>query len=175
MSHDSSNSPRSKRLQLISDHCCTRSSECRKPYSRSAETVSTGREAEPVRADVKGTQHLSGPGRAGLTGGPAAGRAAARAGAMAKLLSCVLGPRLYKIYRERDSERAPSSVPGTPTSVTNPHSSSWVSRFSPGYKNSTAQTPLRPLLPRSTHYWKSGETACQASFPQSLCSLCFLG
>ncbi|XP_036726243.1 phosphatidylserine lipase ABHD16A isoform X2 [Balaenoptera acutorostrata] len=48
---------------------------------------------------------------------------------MAKLLSCVLGPRLYKIYRERDSERAPSSVPGTPTSVTNPPSSSWASVF----------------------------------------------
>ncbi|XP_057556320.1 phosphatidylserine lipase ABHD16A isoform X2 [Hippopotamus amphibius kiboko] len=48
---------------------------------------------------------------------------------MAKLLSCVLGPRLYKIYRERASERAPSSVPGTPTSVTNPPSSSWASVF----------------------------------------------
>ncbi|EHB16065.1 Protein BAT5 [Heterocephalus glaber] len=48
---------------------------------------------------------------------------------MAKLLSCVLGPRLYKIYRERDSERAPSSVPETPTSVTNPPSSSWASAF----------------------------------------------
>nr|XP_058932286.1 phosphatidylserine lipase ABHD16A isoform X2 [Kogia breviceps] len=48
---------------------------------------------------------------------------------MAKLLSCVLGPRLYKIYRERDSERAPSSIPGTPTSVTNPPSSSWASVF----------------------------------------------
>uniref|UniRef100_A0A9L0K8H6 Uncharacterized protein n=1 Tax=Equus asinus TaxID=9793 RepID=A0A9L0K8H6_EQUAS len=45
---------------------------------------------------------------------------------MAKLLSCVLGPRLYKIYRERDSERAPSGVPETPTSVTTPTSSSWV-------------------------------------------------
>uniref|UniRef100_A0AC11E6R2 Abhydrolase domain containing 16A, phospholipase n=1 Tax=Ovis aries TaxID=9940 RepID=A0AC11E6R2_SHEEP len=50
---------------------------------------------------------------------------------MAKLLSCVLGPRLYKIYRERDSERAPSSVPGTPTSVTNPHSSSWDTYYQP--------------------------------------------
>uniref|UniRef100_G1TMM5 Phosphatidylserine lipase ABHD16A n=1 Tax=Oryctolagus cuniculus TaxID=9986 RepID=G1TMM5_RABIT len=48
---------------------------------------------------------------------------------MAKLLSCVLGPRLYKIYRERDSERAPSSAPETPTSVTNPPSSSWASVF----------------------------------------------
>ncbi|XP_027459632.1 phosphatidylserine lipase ABHD16A isoform X4 [Zalophus californianus] len=45
---------------------------------------------------------------------------------MAKLLSCVLGPRLYKIYRERDSERAPSGVPETPTSVTTPPSSSWA-------------------------------------------------
>ncbi|XP_036726244.1 phosphatidylserine lipase ABHD16A isoform X3 [Balaenoptera musculus] len=50
---------------------------------------------------------------------------------MAKLLSCVLGPRLYKIYRERDSERAPSSVPGTPTSVTNPPSSSWDTYYQP--------------------------------------------
>lgn len=50
---------------------------------------------------------------------------------MAKLLSCVLGPRLYKIYRERDSERAPSNVPETPTSVTNPPASSWVSRVPP--------------------------------------------
>nr|XP_044632201.1 phosphatidylserine lipase ABHD16A isoform X2 [Equus asinus] len=48
---------------------------------------------------------------------------------MAKLLSCVLGPRLYKIYRERDSERAPSGVPETPTSVTTPTSSSWASVF----------------------------------------------
>uniref|UniRef100_A0A673T2M1 Phosphatidylserine lipase ABHD16A n=1 Tax=Suricata suricatta TaxID=37032 RepID=A0A673T2M1_SURSU len=48
---------------------------------------------------------------------------------MAKLLSCVLGPRLYKIYRERDSERAPSGVPETPTSVTTPPSSSWASVF----------------------------------------------
>uniref|UniRef100_A0A7N9ICI7 Phosphatidylserine lipase ABHD16A n=1 Tax=Macaca fascicularis TaxID=9541 RepID=A0A7N9ICI7_MACFA len=48
---------------------------------------------------------------------------------MAKLLSCVLGPRLYKIYRERDSERAPASVPETPTAVTAPHSSSWASVF----------------------------------------------
>nr|XP_035964178.1 phosphatidylserine lipase ABHD16A isoform X2 [Halichoerus grypus] len=48
---------------------------------------------------------------------------------MAKLLSCVLGPRLYKIYRERDSERAPSGVPETPTSVTTPSSSSWASVF----------------------------------------------
>nr|XP_020032189.1 protein ABHD16A isoform X3 [Castor canadensis] len=50
---------------------------------------------------------------------------------MAKLLSCVLGPRLYKIYRERDSERAPSSVPETPTSVTNPSSSSWDTYYQP--------------------------------------------
>ncbi|XP_004847033.1 protein ABHD16A isoform X1 [Heterocephalus glaber] len=50
---------------------------------------------------------------------------------MAKLLSCVLGPRLYKIYRERDSERAPSSVPETPTSVTNPPSSSWDTYYQP--------------------------------------------
>ncbi|KAF6363977.1 abhydrolase domain containing 16A, phospholipase [Rhinolophus ferrumequinum] len=50
---------------------------------------------------------------------------------MAKLLSCVLGPRLYKIYRERDSERAPSSVSETPTSVTTPHSSSWDTYYQP--------------------------------------------
>ncbi|KAM5287278.1 phosphatidylserine lipase ABHD16A isoform 2-T2 [Hipposideros larvatus] len=48
---------------------------------------------------------------------------------MAKLLSCVLGPRLYKIYRERDSERAPSGVSETPTSVTTHPSSSWASVF----------------------------------------------
>ncbi|XP_027459630.1 phosphatidylserine lipase ABHD16A isoform X2 [Zalophus californianus] len=50
---------------------------------------------------------------------------------MAKLLSCVLGPRLYKIYRERDSERAPSGVPETPTSVTTPPSSSWDTYYQP--------------------------------------------
>nr|XP_055186138.1 phosphatidylserine lipase ABHD16A isoform X3 [Nyctereutes procyonoides] len=50
---------------------------------------------------------------------------------MAKLLSCVLGPRLYKIYRERDSERAPSGVPETPTSVTAPPSSSWDTYYQP--------------------------------------------
>ncbi|KAI2541643.1 ABHD16A isoform 15 [Pan troglodytes] len=50
---------------------------------------------------------------------------------MAKLLSCVLGPRLYKIYRERDSERAPASVPETPTAVTAPHSSSWDTYYQP--------------------------------------------
>uniref|UniRef100_F7BM46 Phosphatidylserine lipase ABHD16A n=1 Tax=Equus caballus TaxID=9796 RepID=F7BM46_HORSE len=50
---------------------------------------------------------------------------------MAKLLSCVLGPRLYKIYRERDSERAPSGVPETPTSVTTPTSSSWETYYQP--------------------------------------------
>ncbi|XP_035964179.2 phosphatidylserine lipase ABHD16A isoform X3 [Halichoerus grypus] len=50
---------------------------------------------------------------------------------MAKLLSCVLGPRLYKIYRERDSERAPSGVPETPTSVTTPSSSSWDTYYQP--------------------------------------------
>ncbi|XP_008573274.1 PREDICTED: abhydrolase domain-containing protein 16A isoform X4 [Galeopterus variegatus] len=50
---------------------------------------------------------------------------------MAKLLSCVLGPRLYKIYRERDSERAQSSVPETPTSVTSPSSSSWDTYYQP--------------------------------------------
>lgn len=52
--------------------------------------------------------------------------------AMAKLLSCVLGPRLYKIYRERDTDRAASSVPETPTAVPAPSSSSWVSRVPPG-------------------------------------------
>lgn len=46
---------------------------------------------------------------------------------MAKLLSCVLGPRLYKIYRERDTDRAVSSVPETPTAVPAASSSSWVS------------------------------------------------
>uniref|UniRef100_A0A5G2QI93 Abhydrolase domain containing 16A, phospholipase n=1 Tax=Sus scrofa TaxID=9823 RepID=A0A5G2QI93_PIG len=50
---------------------------------------------------------------------------------MAKLLSCVLGPRLYKIYRERDSERAASGVPGTPTSVTTASSSSWDTYYQP--------------------------------------------
>ncbi|KAM9233403.1 phosphatidylserine lipase ABHD16A isoform 4-T4 [Dugong dugon] len=50
---------------------------------------------------------------------------------MAKLLSCVLGPRLYKIYRERDSERTPSGVPEPPTTVTTPSSSSWDTYYQP--------------------------------------------
>lgn len=80
---------------------------------------------------------------AGLAGN-CSRRAAARAGAMAKLLSCVLGPRLYKIYRERDSERAPSGVPETPASVTAPPPSSWVSRALPPWRHGTARAPLRP-------------------------------
>ncbi|XP_036212240.1 phosphatidylserine lipase ABHD16A isoform X2 [Myotis myotis] len=51
---------------------------------------------------------------------------------MAKLLSCVLGPRLYKIYRERDSERARSGAPETPASVTAPAPSSWCPWVPPG-------------------------------------------
>nr|KAF6276485.1 abhydrolase domain containing 16A, phospholipase [Myotis myotis] len=50
---------------------------------------------------------------------------------MAKLLSCVLGPRLYKIYRERDSERARSGAPETPASVTAPAPSSWDTYYQP--------------------------------------------
>ncbi|EPQ03735.1 Abhydrolase domain-containing protein 16A [Myotis brandtii] len=50
---------------------------------------------------------------------------------MAKLLSCVLGPRLYKIYRERDSERARSGAPETPASVTAPPPSSWDTYYQP--------------------------------------------
>ncbi|XP_060045449.1 phosphatidylserine lipase ABHD16A isoform X2 [Erinaceus europaeus] len=50
---------------------------------------------------------------------------------MAKLLSCVLGPRLYKIYRERDSERPSSGVSETPTPVTTPPSSSWDTYYQP--------------------------------------------
>nr|XP_038954732.1 phosphatidylserine lipase ABHD16A isoform X3 [Rattus norvegicus] len=50
---------------------------------------------------------------------------------MAKLLSCVLGPRLYKIYRERDTDRAATSVPETPTAVPAASSSSWDSYYQP--------------------------------------------
>nr|XP_021511549.1 protein ABHD16A [Meriones unguiculatus] len=50
---------------------------------------------------------------------------------MAKLLSCVLGPRLYKIYRERDTDRAAPGVPETPTAVPAPASSSWDSYYQP--------------------------------------------
>lgn len=61
---------------------------------------------------------------------------------MAKLLSCVLGPRLYKIYRERDSERAPSSVPETPTSVTTPPFQLLGESSSPLVKNMVRPKPL---------------------------------
>uniref|UniRef100_A0A8C2M5Z4 Phosphatidylserine lipase ABHD16A n=1 Tax=Cricetulus griseus TaxID=10029 RepID=A0A8C2M5Z4_CRIGR len=50
---------------------------------------------------------------------------------MAKLLSCVLGPRLYKIYRERETERAASSVPETATAVPAPSASSWDTYYQP--------------------------------------------
>ncbi|XP_045148684.1 phosphatidylserine lipase ABHD16A isoform X2 [Echinops telfairi] len=50
---------------------------------------------------------------------------------MAKLLSCVLGPRLYKIYRERESERTPPGVPETPASGATPSASSWDSYYQP--------------------------------------------
>ncbi|CAH6790107.1 Abhd16a [Phodopus roborovskii] len=50
---------------------------------------------------------------------------------MAKLLSCVLGPRLYKIYRERETDRAASSVSETPTAVPAPSASSWDTYYQP--------------------------------------------
>lgn len=87
---------------------------------------------------------------------------------MAKLLSCVLGPRLYKIYRERDTDRAASSVPETPTAVPAASSSSWVSRVPPGGEHGTVQTALgcaRPARP----LWETGEPACQAAIAQSAC------
>ncbi|XP_020829974.1 phosphatidylserine lipase ABHD16A [Phascolarctos cinereus] len=50
---------------------------------------------------------------------------------MAKLLSCVLGPRLYRVYRERDSGRTQSSVPGTPAAITTSPAGSWESYYQP--------------------------------------------
>uniref|UniRef100_A0A8C4MDC1 Phosphatidylserine lipase ABHD16A n=1 Tax=Equus asinus asinus TaxID=83772 RepID=A0A8C4MDC1_EQUAS len=74
---------------------------------------------------------------------------------MAKLLSCVLGPRLYKIYRERDSERAPSGVPETPTSVTTPTSSSWVSRVLPWSETWYGPNPFAASVFWSISYYSS--------------------
>lgn len=90
---------------------------------------------------------------------------------MAKLLSCVLGPRLYKIYRERDSERAPSGVPETPTSVTAPPSSSWVSRVLPWSKTWYGPNPFAAFAPQKRPLLEMGEPGCQASCLQSgLCA-----
>lgn len=81
---------------------------------------------------------------------------------MAKLLSCVLGPRLYKIYRERDTDRAASSVPETPTAVPAASSSSWVSRVPPGGEHGMVQTALRCARP-ARPLWETGESACQVA------------
>ena len=81
---------------------------------------------------------------------------------MAKLLSCVLGPRLYKIYRERDTDRAASSVPETPTAVPAASSSSSVSRVPPGGEHGMVQTALRCARP-ARPLWETGEPACQVA------------
>lgn len=87
---------------------------------------------------------------------------------MAKLLSCVLGPRLYKIYRERDTDRAASSVPETPTAVPASSSSSWVSRVPPPAEDMVRSPPRLPLAARTRPLSAAGEAACQA-VAQSAC------
>lgn len=87
---------------------------------------------------------------------------------MAKLLSCVLGPRLYKIYRERDTDRAAPSVPETPTAVPAASSSSWVSRVPPGGEHGTLQTALSCVRP-ARPLWETGERAGPAAVAQSAC------
>lgn len=77
---------------------------------------------------------------------------------MAKLLSCVLGPRLYKIYRERDSERAPSGVPETPASVTTHPSSSWVSRVLPWSESWYGPNPFAAFAPQKRPLLEIGGT-----------------
>lgn len=101
------------------------------------------------------------PGGAGLAGNCSRG-AAARAGAMMRLLSCIFGPRLYKIYRERDSERAPSGGPETPASVTAPPPSSWVSRVLPPWRHGTARAPLRPCSAEAPIMGKRGSLLVKA-------------
>lgn len=75
---------------------------------------------------------------------------------MAKLLSCVLGPRLYKIYRERDTDRAASSVPETPTAVPAPSSSSWVSLVPPRLRTWYGPRRAGPSLPGRVHCRRRG-------------------
>lgn len=117
-----------------------------------------------MRADVRARSPWR-PG-AGLAGNCSRG-AAARAGAMAKLLSCVLGPRLYKVYRERYSERRPEA----PASVTAPSPSSWVSRGLPPWRHGTARAPLG-LAPRKRPLWEIGG-ACLSSQLCAQAAWCF--
>lgn len=118
-----------------------------------------------MRADVRARSPWR-PG-AGLAGNRSRG-AAARAGAMAKLLSCVLGPRLYQVYRERHSERRPEA----PASVTAPPPSSWVSRGLPPWRHGTARAPLG-LAPRKRPLWEIGG-ACLSSQLCAQAAWCFL-
>ncbi|XP_038624460.1 phosphatidylserine lipase ABHD16A [Tachyglossus aculeatus] len=50
---------------------------------------------------------------------------------MAKLLSCVLGPRLYRVYRERDPARPPNTGPGGPPPLPTARAGSWESYYQP--------------------------------------------
>ena len=94
---------------------------------------------------------------------------------MAKLLSCVLGPRLYKIYRGRDSERVGSGAPETSASVTSPPSSSWVSRVLPWSETWYGSKPFAAFAPRKRLLLEIGGVCWTCLWCAHLRYLCFLG